>query len=121
MSITIEVPWPSSKLSPNSRTHWRAKARYQQWAHLHGYAAMNEWLGRHRAPVTPPNGPLPVRLEFCPPDKRVRDLDNLGASCKWALDGVAKALGVDDRNFRPVTLDWGDVRKGGAVVVKIGE
>lgn len=118
--ITLELPWPNSKLSPNSRTHWRAKARYQQWAHLFGYAAANEWLGKHRAPNGGPRGPLPVKLVFCPPDKRPRDLDNLGASCKWALDGVARALQVDDKQFRPLTLDWGEPRKGGCVKVEIG-
>jgi crossover junction endodeoxyribonuclease RusA len=118
--ITIELSWPPRELSPNSRRHWRAKAAYQQAAHREAYVVMDQWLRAHHAPAQPPQSALPVALVFCPPDARGRDLDNLGAACKWALDGIADALDVNDKLFRPVTLDWGEVCKPGKVVVKIG-
>jgi crossover junction endodeoxyribonuclease RusA len=120
MSITIELSWPDRALSPNSRKHWRAKSRYQQDAHKEGYIIMDQWLRAHQAPEGGPKGALPVLMLFCPPDRRGRDLDNLGASMKWALDGIADALDINDRAFRPVTSDWGDVCKPGKVIVKIG-
>jgi crossover junction endodeoxyribonuclease RusA len=115
--IELELSWPASVLSPNSRAHWRTKARFQTTSHLAAFAETRNWLWRHHCTVSES---MPVTLIFCPPDRRPRDLDNLGASQKWALDGVAKALGVNDKQFRPVTLDWGDVCKPGKVIVKIG-
>jgi crossover junction endodeoxyribonuclease RusA len=115
--ITLELPWPDNALSPNSRKHWRAKARYQQDAHRQGWAVAREWLQANR-PVF--SATMPVTMIFCPPDKRSRDLDNLGASMKWTLDGIADALDLNDSRFRPVTSDLGAVCKPGKVVVTIG-
>jgi crossover junction endodeoxyribonuclease RusA len=117
VSIELVLGWPSRKLSPNSRTHWRAKAPLQQAAHMEGWAETRKWLETHR-PVFAET--FPVTLIFCPPDRRPRDLDNLVASCKHNLDGIADALDVNDRRFRPVTADWGDVCKPGKIIVKIG-
>lgn len=47
--------------------------------------------------------PLHVELVFRPPpDHRERDRDNLLASMKAGLDGVASALQIDDSRFRPI-------------------
>ena len=40
------------------------------------------------------------------PIKRARDSDNLFAGMKSALDGVAKALGVDDSRFALMPITW---------------
>ena len=115
--IELTLPWPDRCLSPNSRKHWRAKAAYQKQAHLTGYTLMRQWLENTRVFM---DATVPVTLIFCPPDNRGRDLDNLVASCKHALDGIADALDYDDRKFRPITADWGAVCKPGKVVVTIG-
>ena len=115
--ITLELPWPEKKLSPNSRAHWRAKAAYQKQAHLTGYVTMRKWMEHARIVM---DATVPVTLIFCPPDNRGRDLDNLVASCKHMLDGIADALDYDDRKFRPITADWGAVCKPGKVIVTIG-
>jgi crossover junction endodeoxyribonuclease RusA len=60
-----------------------------------------------------------VKLTFHPPTKGRRDRDNVQASMKHYLDGIAQALGVDDSRFRPVS-DWGEVCKGGKVIVEVG-
>lgn len=117
MSIIVELPWPAPELSPNKRLHWRAKAQYQQAAHKTGWAITRKWLETNRPTF---GATFPVTLTFCPPDKRGRDLDNLVASEKHFLDGIADALDVDDRRFRPVTADWGDVCKLGKVIITIG-
>jgi crossover junction endodeoxyribonuclease RusA len=64
------------------------------------------------------DGPIPLRVTFCPPDKRHRDRDNCIAMCKAYMDGIADALVVNDRRFEP-TYAWGDVVKHGAVLVAI--
>ncbi len=47
------------------------------------------------------DGKIAARITFYPPDKRHRDADNMVASIKSALDGIADALGVNDRRFQP--------------------
>lgn len=58
-----------------------------------------------------------LTIIFYPPDNRRRDLDNCHAAIKSGLDGMASALGVDDRVFRPITLDFGEKIEGGKVSV----
>jgi len=52
-----------------------------------------------------------VKITFYPPDKRHRDADNMIASMKAGFDGVADALKVDDKLFRP-TFVFSDEVKG---------
>ncbi len=65
--------------------------------------------------------PVSLEITFHPPDERRRDLDNCLASIKLGLDGIAEALGIDDRHFHPITIDWGEVVKGGRVDILIKE
>ena len=113
MTCTIDLPWPPAALSPNARKHWRvlakAKADYRQRCAV--YAS----LGRVKLGA----GLIHVSIVFCPPDRRSYDLDNLHARIKAGLDGMCDALGVNDRQFRPVTVDFGEVVKGGAVRVAL--
>lgn len=53
-----------------------------------------------------------------PPDSRRRDLDGFIASMKPYLDGIADAIGINDRAFIPVAF-WGEKVRGGAVEVTI--
>jgi crossover junction endodeoxyribonuclease RusA len=45
-------------------------------------------------------GDIHVWMDFYPPDRRNRDDDNLIAAFKSGRDGVADALGVNDKRFR---------------------
>ncbi len=104
----VILPWPHRNLSPNARTHWSAKARSVAKAKNDAYFA------------TKASGVKPCmefHLVFCPPDNRRRDLDNLIASMKAALDGMAGAWGVDDAKFR-WTAEIGEVCPGGRVIVE---
>jgi len=60
---------------------------------------------------------MAVLMRFYPPSKRHYDLDNLLASMKAGLDGMADALGVDDNIFRPSIEVMAEVR--GMVVVEV--
>ena len=105
--MKLYLPWPPSKLSPNSRTYWRAKnpikAAYRDQCF---YLAKGKQINQ---------GLIKATLIFCPPDNRARDLDNCLASSKAALDGVCLALGINDKHLRPITLDWGMVKRGGEI------
>lgn len=100
------LPWPPAKLSPNATGCWRSKLKskttYKEQCYLLGLAC--------KPPITQT---LHLGITFHPPDKRHRDLDNMLAAIKYGLDGVAAAWDINDKNFRPITIDIGDpVAKG---------
>jgi Holliday junction resolvase RusA-like endonuclease len=58
---------------------------------------------------------------FHPPDRRKRDIDNFLAMMKNYQDGVCAALGIDDSRIKRTVIEWGDVCKGGKVVLTLTE
>ena len=115
----LVLPWPSRDLHPNSRGHWSKRARAAKEARRTAdvLALAAGWNGPAGASL--PAGPLHVWIEGYPTDKRRRDADGLLSSLKPALDGIADALGVDDRRFVPHPRVMDEVRKGGEVRVRI--
>lgn len=65
------------------------------------------------------DGKINVSITFRPPDRRARDSDNMLASIKGMLDGIADAWGVNDSLFR-ITLEVGEPVRRGAVIVNCG-
>lgn len=113
--MTVSLPWPSRILSPNSRSHWAEKAKAA------AKARRDSCLLCQAAGVRAlPWDRMQVELIFCPPDKRPRDLDNMLASAKSLLDGVADATGVDDSAWS-LTLTRGQPVKGGEIIVVVTE
>lgn len=111
----VILPWPPRALSPNARTHWRAKAPI---AKAYKQAC---WALTLEAGVVVPDSPkLALWLDFVPPDKRHRDDDNIIAAFKSGRDGVALALGIDDKRFRCYPYVRDD-QIGGFVRVRITE
>lgn len=106
------LPWPDKRLSPNSRHHWaqvaRAKKAAKRTAH---YTVLEAGIGKIDATA------VNVKLSFYPPSKRHYDADNLIASHKAALDGIAEAIGVDDSKFIISATPHGPVEKNGMVKV----
>lgn len=62
--------------------------------------------------------PIPMTVTFIPPDRRHRDDDGMIGSFKHARDGIADALGVNDRRFRP-TYVFAEPEKPGRVEVEV--
>lgn len=101
--LVVILPWPDKRLSPNARVHhltlWRVKKKAKGDAKLITLAAIlkgtipvDAWWHRHAR--------LRVSILAVPKIMRERDEDNLQASLKAALDGIAEALGVNDSRFR---------------------
>lgn len=92
---TIVLPFPPSSLSGHAKGHWRAKAaetkKWRQWAHL---ATLED------KPVVPADGDIAITVRFVPPNRR-SDRANFPNRLKPVLDGIADALGVNDRRFLP--------------------
>lgn len=112
---TVVLPWPPKELSPNARMHYmalhRAKKAYRTAC----------WLQARKAGMSAATlmgaDEAEVHLIFYPPDRRNRDMDNMIASMKAGLDGLADALKVDDSAFH-VTFDVSD-DIGGMVKVSV--
>lgn len=113
--MKIELPFPAKILWPNGRGHHMRKHKvaktHKGWARA---AALAE---RAR---TPAGQSLHLVVTFhCKPSGPLPDKDNAGASIKAYQDGIAWALGVDDRHFgQPVVL-FGDRCRYGKVVIEV--
>lgn len=121
--FTVRLPFPDPSLSPNRKNgkHWSVTHAAKSASFKAGYERTYDAMRHFGGAWYPTNGTVPVTLTFYPPDKRKRDLDNLLAASKAVLDGVAAALLMDDREFEPVTLKRGEVRKGaGEMVLEVG-
>lgn len=120
--MRVDLPFPPAELNPNRKNgrHWGAthavKTRYQQDCWALSLVASKNW---QRGGFVAPAGDIPLRLTFVQPDKRRRDRDNLLASAKAALDGLAAALKVDDSRFEPVTVSRTFGQKPGALIVEV--
>lgn len=119
--LIFEVPWPPRILWPNGRGHHMTRYRYQQQANHDGYYAA-------RAAMVPTlvagrNGqPLKLTLTAHPPPRtRTFDDDGLIGAFKHYRDGIAKAMGINDGQFRVQPVEWGESRPRGCVKVTIGE
>jgi hypothetical protein len=62
-----------------------------------------------------------ITYTFHPPTKHKRDDDNFIAMMKHYRDGVADAYMIDDSKFHTQPAEWGDVVKGGKVVLRLEE
>lgn len=110
----IELPWPSKDLSPNGRLHYMTVATAKRKAREHA-----GWVAKANKKTFHPDINIPISLIFFPPDKRNYDLDGLLSRSKAMLDGLADGWGVNDKLFRPITIDMGEVVKHGKVQIFI--
>jgi crossover junction endodeoxyribonuclease RusA len=93
----VTLPWPPKGLSPNARLHWAAKSKQAKAYRMACFALCIE--AKLNRMALPESGAVTLDIEFIPPDRRARDLDNMLSSIKNGLDGIADALGVNDRRF----------------------
>ena len=109
---SFTLPFPPSSLSGHAKGHWRSKsgptAKHREWARLQTKAA---------APVVEPEGDIVVRVRFVPPDRR-GDRTNYPNRMKPYFDGIADALGVNDRRFLPA-YEFAEPCKPGWVLITL--
>lgn len=110
----IELPFPPSSLSGhNDGNRWTKApivAKHRLWAKQATLAAR---------PAVPATGDIRVSTTFYPPDNR-GDRINFPNRMKPYFDGIADALGVNDKRFLP-TYHFAEPVKEGRVVICIGE
>lgn len=118
--LIVKLDFPSPKLMPNRKngTHWTSTVATKT-AHCDlAYFKTMEALAKTGPQDWPEH--IPLSLLYLTPDKRHRDLDNLLAASKSTLDGMARALGVDDKRFRPILIDAVLGPKEGGLIAAIG-
>ena len=91
----IVLPWPPRALNPNKRCHWSVKSKAAK-----GYREACRLLTKQSGALIDWEGDVHVWIDFYPPDKRHRDDDNMIAAFMSGRDGMADALGINDKRFR---------------------
>lgn len=112
--MSLILPWPPRECSPNWRGHWASRAAAVKRYRAHCWALAKE--ARLRIDW---EGDVHLWLDFVPPDKRARDDDNIIASFKGGRDGLADALGIDDKRFRAHPYVATETMRGGGVRVRV--
>lgn len=114
--MRLDLPYPHKDLWPNGRAHWAAKARevkkHRGWALLlakghRGLVLADGTLPIHITVHGKPSGPLP-------------DRDGVVSASKSYLDGIAEAIGVNDRHFAAPTVEFAPERKS-RFVIEVGQ
>ena len=119
MNLRIELPYPDMSLMPNRKNgrHWGATkgakdAAFSEAFYRTKIAATGMKLKEVKTAVT---------ITFIQNDKRHRDLDNLLACTKSKIDGVARALGIDDKLFEPIIIQRGYNKSQSATVLELNQ
>jgi crossover junction endodeoxyribonuclease RusA len=112
----IILPFPPKVLWPNGRTlnHKFKAAAFKKAREQAAWAAK-------AANVRVGNSPIPVHLIVKPKAKGpAPDADNCVSAAKAYLDGIAAAIGINDRHFAAPTVEI-DGERSGQFVICIGE
>lgn len=109
--MLIDLPWPHDYLWPNKRplnkmAISKQTAKHRQWAKLATLEVKPKCFAHNGEPIpvtihvyAKPRGPLP-------------DRDNCIAAMKSSFDGIADALGVNDRLFLSPKVVFSEPREG---------
>jgi crossover junction endodeoxyribonuclease RusA len=117
-SITILLPLPVRKLSPNARVHWAEKAKLVKASRRVASIASLEALNLRRPP-----GWLKAKMEVKAYFKTLTfpDPDNFIASLKSSIDGIADSgIILDDKALWPERPVFKKDAENPRIEIKIG-
>lgn len=118
LTITIVCPWPPVVLGPNQkrRSHWSKYSGKTKEYRTACYWLAKQALGRLR-----PGLPERITIGFFPPDALHRDDDNMSGAFKAGRDGIADAMGHDDKHWRGKVCNifYPPHRPNGQIIVQI--
>lgn len=113
--LTFTLPFPVKILWPNGRGHWAEKARAVKSARQAAWAAALA-AGVKSLPL---GHPFDIAITVHPKTRNPIDRDNCVSAAKSYLDGLADALGVDDRTFNTPSIAFAEPVKGGLMALTI--
>lgn len=116
--MILRLPFPPASLFPNRKNgkHWTTTKQIKQAMRESARNATETACGA----FSDDGKAIPLSIVFVAPDARHRDLDNCLAAAKPQIDGIADALGVNDRRFRPILVDYIRGDAPGAMIVAVG-
>ncbi len=112
------LSWPAKELWPNgSHGNYHAVSRARKAARTEA-----DWATRYVKPHgwKHDGGPISIHIRAHPKTANAVDAQNVIAGLKAHFDGIADALGVDDKCFAAPTLTFAEPCKGGAIIVEVG-
>lgn len=115
--MRIELDFPPAELFPN-------RSRGRHWTVMHtaktAYRQNSAWLtAQQKKDWKPRDGEIHMTVTFLMPDRRPRDVDNLLAAAKAGIDGLADALGINDRQFGRITVIRKPGTKPGKTIIEL--
>ena len=110
--VDVALPWPDKRLSPNSRTNRWELAEAKREAKKTSTDLVKE---RYYDPPDFGNSFLLLVRYFHPPDRRMRDEDNIVASLKAYQDGACSAFGIDDSRIQATVNVFCEPVPGGRI------
>ena len=114
--MTFDLPFPDKLLWPNGRTRsYMAKHRAVKTARQAAWAAALA----AGAKALPLGHAFDIAVTVHPKTRNAIDRDNCVAALKSYLDGLADALGVDDRTFNTPSIAFADPVKGGRMTLTV--
>lgn len=109
----ITLPWPDKYLTPHAKGNWQAKARATKDARNMAWAKAME------APRIDKMPDATIFVEYWPEAYR-GDVHNMHGRMKAYIDGIADAMGCDDKRFKvDFPSVWAGRSKPGKVVFRI--
>lgn len=113
--MIVTLPFPPATLSG----HANGNGRWQKIALTKKWRAMAKRVTEEAGTIAlPAEGDITLHLHFVMPDRRSDRLNCVNRS-KSIVDGIADALGVNDRRFLP-SISFSGPLKPGKVIVTIG-
>ena len=112
ISLAIELPWP-----PSANRYWRRKGHIIHVStEAKNYKNQVAWiLLPHKIKII--SDRIYLNIEAYPPDKRMRDLDNL---IKITLDSLQYArLFENDEQIDKISIERKEVVKSGKIIVSL--
>jgi crossover junction endodeoxyribonuclease RusA len=117
-TLEVEVGWPADALWPNKSAHRYVESRSRKAAKREAYYAAKLMMPHDWAPE---GETVNIHLiVHCKPTGPHPDKDNTVAAVKSHLDGIALAIGMNDRNFEAPTVSFADRCPRGSITVSIG-
>lgn len=112
--MKIVLPFPPSSLSGHHDKHWRALQPVKKhWRTMAHDTVLDAVCETH----IPAEGDIPMHIHFTPPNNR-GDRWNYVNRCKPVIDGIADALGINDRRFLP-SVSYSPPQKPGRIEIEI--
>ena len=118
-AITITLPWPSTKLSLNVRSHWAVRSAATRKARRDAFYATCEAAPPGVREAMSRAAGIRASAVFTPPVQRNHDQTNLQGRMKAYEDGIVDAIGIDDSRWQWSAPVVTAPKRPGCVVVTI--